>query len=327
MGEVYRATDKKLGREVALKILPAEMAQDPDPLSRFRREARAVAALNHPNVGTLYSVEACDGMHFLTMELVEGVWLDRPVASGGLPVKQIIEIAGALSEALAAAHEEGIMHRNLKPANVVVPHDGRVEVLDFGLAKDVGAELSTDATLTSDGPTQAGIVMGTPAYMSPEQVSRRMLDHRTDIFSLGGCATGDDDGPAAVRGDFVGRTRVIDPARQSTDVRADLPSDLARVIRRCLEKDPHHRVPTARDVSNEFPRSRTTAVPPHACTRFSLASRGRARLWRHANRSGIGGCRRAQRGRSPMSYSGRWQVLGFKQPRFVLMVQRANPTG
>ena len=185
MGEVYRATDTKLGRQVAIKILPSEMAQDPERLARFQREARAVAALNHPNVVTLYSVEEADGVHFLTMELLEGQALDRLIGSGGLPVERIVEIASALSEALSAAHEKGIVHRDLKPANVMVTNDGRVKVLDFGLAKDVGAEASQDATLTSAGKTQVGVVLGTPAYMSPEQVSGRPLDHRSDIFSLG----------------------------------------------------------------------------------------------------------------------------------------------
>ena len=255
MGEVYRATDTKLGRAVALKILPTEMAHDPDRLARFHREARAVAALNHPNVVTLYSVEECDGVHFLTMELVEGLSLDRRIAAGGLPVGQIIEIAGALGEALAAAHEKGIVHRDLKPANVMVTAEGRVKVLDFGLAKDVGAETSTDATLTSAGRTQAGIVMGTPAYMSPEQVSGRTLDHRTDIFSLGvvlhEMATGRRPFEGTSSAELVSSIlRDIPPL--VTDARPDLPSDLARVIRRCLEKDPRHRVQTARDVSNEF---------------------------------------------------------------------------
>src|SRR6202047_1336071 len=156
MGEVYRATDTKLGRGVAVKILPTEMAQNSDRLARCHREARVVAALNHPNVVTLYSVEECDGVHFLTMELVDGVSLDQRIADGGLPVDQIIEVAGALAEALAAAHEKGIVHRDLKPANVMVTDEGRVKVLDFGLAKDVGAETVEDATLTSASRTQPG---------------------------------------------------------------------------------------------------------------------------------------------------------------------------
>src|SRR5271170_6489262 len=173
MGVVYRATDSKLGREVALKILPPDMARDPERLARFEREARTVAALNHPHIVTIYSVEEADGVHFLTMELVEGQSLDHRIPESGLPVQQIVEIASALADALAAAHDKGIVHRDLKPANVMVTSEGRVKVLDFGLAKDIRADSSSDATLTSADHTQAGIVMGTPAYMSPEQVAGR----------------------------------------------------------------------------------------------------------------------------------------------------------
>jgi len=255
MGDVYRATDSKLGREVALKVLPPDVACDPERLARFQREARAVAALNNPHIVTIHSVEEADGVHFLTMELVEGQALHRLIPASGLPVERIIKIATALAEALAAAHEKGVVHRDLKPANVMVTDDGRVKVLDFGLAKDVRGDNPGDATLTSASPTQAGLVMGTPAYMSPEQISGRALDHRTDIFSLGivlhEMATG--------RRPFEGTSWaeltssiLRDSPPLVTDVRADLPSDLARVIRRCLEKDPRHRVQTARDISNEF---------------------------------------------------------------------------
>lgn len=265
MGEVYRATDTKLGRDVALKVLPSDMAGDPDRLARFQREARAVAALNHPSVVTIYSVEDADNVHFITMELIEGQPLDRLMSTDGLAVDRIIEIANALADALAAAHEKGILHRDLKPANVMVTSEGRVKVLDFGLAKDISAESSSDATLTSAGRTQAGIVMGTPAYMSPEQVSGRTLDQRTDIFSLGvmlyEMTTG--------RRPFVGTSSaelissiLRDSPPSVTDVRPELPSDIGRVIRRCLEKDPRHRMQTARDVSNEFrDLARTTTRP------------------------------------------------------------------
>jgi serine/threonine protein kinase/tetratricopeptide (TPR) repeat protein len=261
MGEVYRATDTKLGRDVALKVLPAGMAHDLERLGRFRREAKALAQLDHPNIVTIYSVEESEGVHFLTMQLVEGQPLDRLIPAGGLPLAQIVEIASALGDALAAAHEKGIVHRDLKPANVMVSNEGRVKVLDFGLAKDVGAS-DPAATLTSDHRTQAGMVMGTPAYMSPEQTSGRPLDHRTDIFSLGvvlhEMATG--------RRPFEGNSSaelisaiLRDTPPPVTDVRPDLPTDLARIVRRCLEKDPRHRVQTARDVSNEFRDLRTLA--------------------------------------------------------------------
>jgi TolB-like protein/cytochrome c-type biogenesis protein CcmH/NrfG len=255
MGEVYRATDTKLGRDIALKVLPAEMAQDPERLGRFRREAKALAQLDHPNIVTIHSVEECGGIHFLTMQLVDGLPLDRLIPQGGLPVEQIIEIASALGDALAAAHEKGIVHRDLKPANVMVSNEGRVKVLDFGLAKDVRGSNLGDATMTSASRTEVGVVMGTPAYMSPEQTSARPLDHRTDIFSLGvmlhEMATGRRPFEGTSSAELVSSI-LRDTPPSVTDVRPDLPSDLARIVRRCLEKDPRHRLQTARDVSNEF---------------------------------------------------------------------------
>src|SRR5579871_1663899 len=255
MGEVYRAMDTKLGRDVALKVLPGEMAQDAERLGRFRREAKVLAQLDHPNIVTIYSVEESEGVHFLTMQLVEGLPLDRLINQNGLPIEQIVEIAAGLADALAAAHEKGIVHRDLKPANVMVTNEGRVKVLDFGLAKDVRGSNLGDATLTSDSRTQVGVVMGTPAYMSPEQTSGRPLDHRTDIFSMGvmlfEMSTGRRPFHGSSSAELVSAI-LRDTPQSVTDSRPDLPSDLARIIRRCLEKDPRHRVQTARDVSNEF---------------------------------------------------------------------------
>src|SRR6267142_4896387 len=145
MGEVYRARDTRLGREVAVKVLPASVASNPDRLTRFEREARTVAGLNHPNIVTLFSVEDEDGTRFLTMELVEGQSLDRLIAPGGLPISRVLELAMALANALVAAHERGVIHRDLKPGNVMVTRDGRVKVLDFGLAKVTGAKESAEA--------------------------------------------------------------------------------------------------------------------------------------------------------------------------------------
>src|SRR5271163_4816948 len=255
MGEVYRATDTKLGRDVALKVLPAEMAHDPERLGRCRREAKTLAQLDHPNIVTIHSVEECGGVHFLTMQLVEGQPLDRVIPACGLPVEQVVEIASALGDALAAAHEKGIVHRDLKPANVMVSNEGRLKVLDFGLAKDVRGSNLGDATMTSASRTEVGVVMGTPAYMSPEQTSARPLDHRTDIFSLGvmlhEMATGRRPFEGTSSAELVSSI-LRDTPPSVTDVRPDLPSDLARIVRRCLEKDPRHRLQTARDVSNEF---------------------------------------------------------------------------
>ncbi len=275
MGEVYRATDTKLGRDVALKVLPAEMAQDPDRLARFRREAKALAQLDHSNIVTIHSVEEFNGVHFLTMQLVEGQPLDRVIPPGGLAIERIVEIASALADALAAAHDKGIVHRDLKPANVMVTDDGHVKVLDFGLAKDVRATNLDDATMTSASHTQLGIVMGTPAYMSPEQTSGRPLDHRSDIFSLGvvlhEMATGRRPFDGASSAELVSAI-LRDTPPPVTEVRPDLPSDLARVIRRCLEKDPRHRVQTARDISNEF-RDLARHTSPNLAPATPTASR------------------------------------------------------
>jgi TolB-like protein len=255
MGEVYRATDARLGRAVALKVLPPEMARESDRLARFQREARAVAALNHPHIVTIHSVEEIDGIHLLTMELVEGQSLDQLIPEGGLPVDRILATGTALADALAAAHEKGIVHRDLKPANIMMTRDGRLKVLDFGLAKEVRATDPADATLAAAGRTEIGVVMGTPAYMSPEQVTGRDVDHRTDIFSLGILLY---QAASGVR-PFEGATSIElasavlrDTPRPLGEMRSDVPVELTRLIRRCLEKDPQRRVQTARDVGNEL---------------------------------------------------------------------------
>ncbi len=263
MGEVYRATDTKLGRDVALKVLPAEMARDPERLARFQREARAVAALNHPHIVTLYSVEEAEGIHFLTMELIEGQSLEHRIRAGGLALDQIIEIANALAQALAAAHEKGIVHRDLKPANVMVTDDGRVKVLDFGLAKDVRVDKSSDATLTSAAQTAVGVVMGTLPYMSPEQIAGRAIDHRTDIFSLGVILYEMTSGRRPFEGESsaeLASAILRDTPRALNELRLDVPEELSRVIRRCLEKIPADRFSSAREIRDGL--RRVTADSP-----------------------------------------------------------------
>jgi serine/threonine protein kinase len=186
MGAVYLAEDLELNRQVALKVLPSEMASDPERLSRFKREAKAVAALNHPNIVTIYSVEDSDEGRFISMELVKGRSLEEMIESQGLPVEQFFDIAVPLADALSAAHQGGITHRDLKPANVMVSDEGRVKVLDFGLAKlHIADPAAADPDLPTQALTQEGMVMGTVPYMSPEQVQSKPADHRTDIFSLG----------------------------------------------------------------------------------------------------------------------------------------------
>lgn len=251
MGEVFRATDPKLGRDVALKVLPAEMASSPERLERFQREARALAALDHPGIVTLYSVEEAEGVRFLTMQLVEGQPLDRLIPEGGLPVERILEISTGLAEALAAAHEKGIVHRDLKPANVMVAKDGRVKVLDFGLARMSFAGEPADSALPTEARTREGVVMGTVPYMSPEQLSGKPLDQRTDVFSLGVLLYEMASGRRPFRGDSsaeLASAILRDPPPALATLRAGLPEGLVRVVARCLEKDPAARLPDMREV-------------------------------------------------------------------------------
>jgi TolB-like protein/tetratricopeptide (TPR) repeat protein len=251
MGDVYRASDTKLGRSVAIKVLPPGFVDDPGRLARFQREARMLASLNHPNIVTIHTFEEVGGVHFLTMELVEGRPLNQHIPKGGLPVDRILDFATAISEALGAAHEKGIVHRDLKPANVMVTDEGRVKVLDFGLAKEIREANSSDATLTSDEYTRMGVIVGTPAYMSPEQVEGRMVDHRTDIFSMGTLlyemATGQKpfQGKSAAE---LASAILRDTPRPVREVRAELPERLEGVIQRCLEKSAADRFPSARDL-------------------------------------------------------------------------------
>jgi Tol biopolymer transport system component len=257
MGEVYRAHDPKLKRDVALKILPEHTAADPERRARFEREAQSLAALSHPNIVTIHSVEQADGLLFLTMECVEGTPLNDLIAKGGLPLPRILALAIPLADAVTAAHDKGITHRDLKPANVMVTADSRVKVLDFGLAKLV--EPAPAEALATMMPTAAvsseGRIVGTVAYMSPEQAEGKRIDARSDIFSLGvllyEMATGERP--------FTGETPVStitsilrDTPRAITDLNRALPRDLALIVRRCLAKDPEHRTQSAKDLRNQL---------------------------------------------------------------------------
>jgi len=189
MGEkVYRARDTKLGREVALKILPEAFASDPDRLMRFEREARTLASLNHPHIAQVYGVEDSGSTRALVMELVAGEDLSARIARGAIPLDEALPIARQIAEALEAAHEAGIIHRDLKPANIKVRDDGTVKVLDFGLAKalDVAPNaLGDNATITSPAMTMRGVILGTAAYMAPEQAKGKPVDRRADIWAFG----------------------------------------------------------------------------------------------------------------------------------------------
>jgi serine/threonine protein kinase len=193
MGEVYRARDAKLGREVALKMLPADVAGDVNKRDRLLTEARALASLNHPNIVSIYSVEEAEGVHFLVMELIRGKSLIDEIAQAGMPEDRVLNIALPLTDGLSAAHELGLVHRDLKPSNLMLNHDGQLKILDFGLVTFVETKTPLEkpsAEEARDMPTKAqltaeGVVLGTMPYMSPEQVEGGKIDARSDIFSLG----------------------------------------------------------------------------------------------------------------------------------------------
>ena len=191
MGEVYQARDTTLDRDVALKVLPEAFTSDPDRLARFEREAKVLASLNHPNIGSIYGLEEAEGVRALVLELVEGPTLADRIRQGPIPLDEALPIAKQIAEALEAAHEQGVIHRDLKPANIKVKDDGMVKVLDFGLAKafqpdpsDASASLSPTISLTA-AATQMGMVIGTTAYMAPEQAKGKPIDKRADVWAFG----------------------------------------------------------------------------------------------------------------------------------------------
>ena len=258
MGEVYRAEDTTLRRHVALKVLPAALTEDPDSLARFKREARVLASLDHPNIVSIHSVEESDGIRFLTMQLVEGEPLSALISRGELPVERILEIAIAMTDALAAAHEKGIIHRDLKPANIMVTREGRVKVLDFGLAKSrqeapslLASEMATELMTEMEPLTRQGLVVGTVPYMSPEQIQGRPVDPRTDIFSFGvvlyemacGVRPFQGENPATLMSSIL-----RDEPESIAELRSGVPQVLADTVERCLEKDPENRFQTAREL-------------------------------------------------------------------------------
>jgi non-specific serine/threonine protein kinase len=285
MGEVYRARDTRLGREVALKVLPADLAAKPYRLERFRREARAVATMTHPNIVTLYSVEEHEATHFLTMELVDGRTLERLIPAAGFSLDDFFDIAIPLADAVSAAHERGIVHRDLKPANIMVTSDNRVKVLDFGLARLAPEAGDSGATaLPTEMPmTQEGLVVGTVPYMSPEQVEGSGVDARTDVFSLGAVlyemATGrrpfEGGSPAALMAAIL-----KDDPPPVTERNEAMPRHLGRVIGRCLQKSVTSRYQTARDVCNELKLAQEEG-PEGALSTPGVASvaAGTEKLW------------------------------------------------
>jgi serine/threonine-protein kinase len=255
MGEVYRGTDTKLKRDVALKVLPAAVATDAERLARFQREAELLAALNHPHIAHVHGLEHSDGVHALVMELVEGEDLSQRLARGPLPLEEALPIARQIAEALEAAHDQGIVHRDLKPANVKVRSDGTVKVLDFGLAKVMeraqgaglgaqGQTLVDSPTITSPAHTHAGVILGTAAYMAPEQARGKPVDRRADIWAFGAVLYEMVSGRRAFAGDELSDLLAA-VLRQDIDwsaLPAGTPAALRQLLERCLERDPKRRL-------------------------------------------------------------------------------------
>jgi hypothetical protein len=284
MGEVYRARDGTLTRDVALKILPPLFARDPERLARFSREAHLLATLNHPNIAAIYGFESSDHSPALVLEMVEGPTLAERIERGSIPLEDALPIARQIAEALEAAHAQGIIHRDLKPANIKVRDDGTVKVLDFGLAKAMAVDSSPGVvalspTITSPAATAMGTIMGTAAYMSPEQARGRAVDKRSDIWALGAVLYEMLTGRRAFDGEDVSDTlaNILKREPDWASLPAETPPAVERVLRRCLTKDPRLRTHDVADVRIELderaraevpvPQVGTVARPPRAFER------------------------------------------------------------
>ena len=244
MGEVFVAQDTRLERRVALKVLPEEWAQDLERRERFEREAKALAALSHPNIVTVYSVEEVSGVYFFTMELVKGATLDKVIPKDGLPIDRFFEIAIPLARAISAAHERGVVHRDLKLANIMVANDGQVKVLDFGLAK-LGKQGTrpdrSESDASTDALTEEGRLAGTLPYMSPEKLRGGQVDQRSDIFSLGVIFYRMVTGKHPFRGSSsadLASSILRDNPIEVTHLKKELPHHLGRIIRLCSRRTP-----------------------------------------------------------------------------------------
>src|SRR6266852_3580721 len=252
MGEVYRARDARLGRDVAVKILPPGFSRDEDRLRRFEQEARAAAALNHPNILAIFDIGMQDGSPYIVSELLEGETLRQRLLSGSLPVRLAADYALQIAQGLVAAHEKRIVHRDLKPENLFITRDGRVKILDFGIAKLTLPEVSEDRSLASlTTQTKSGSVLGTVAYMSPEQLRAKPVDHRSDIFSFGAVLYEMLTGKRAFSGEthVDTMTAVLKEEPEMTLARQSIPATFEQIVRHCLEKEPENRFQSARDLA------------------------------------------------------------------------------
>ena len=286
MGEVYRARDKKLKREVAIKILPDEFARDPDRVSRFQREAEVLASLNHPNIAAIYDLQEANGSRFLVLELVEGDTLAGRLQRGSIPVDEALRIAKNICEALEAAHEKGVVHRDLKPGNVKITPEGNVKVLDFGLAKALegspaNATMSNSPTLTLAG-TNAGVILGTAAYMSPEQARGRAAGPRSDVFSFGCVLYEMLTGRQAFQGDEVSDVlaSVLKTEPEFSLLPVKLNPRIHEVLRRCLQKNPKLRWHAVGDARIEI--EAVLADPRGVAVEEQRAAAPKPPLWRRA---------------------------------------------
>jgi serine/threonine protein kinase len=272
MGQVYRARDTKLNREVALKILPDLFALDPDRLARFKREAQVLASLNHPNIGGIYGFEESNSVQALVLELVEGPTLADHIAQGPIPLDEALPVARQIAEALEAAHEQGIIHRDLKPANIKLRPDGTVKVLDFGLAKALTPEpatmgigdMSQSPTITSPAMTRMGVILGTAAYMSPEQARGKAVDKRSDIWAFGCVLYEMLTGTLAFAGNDVSGTLacVLMKEPDWEALPRITPPGIRRLLKRCLEKDLKRRLHDSADARIEIEEVLGEAVRP-----------------------------------------------------------------
>lgn len=279
MGEVYRARDTRLNRDVAIKVLPEALAQDAERLARFRREAQLLAALNHPHIAAIYGLESAGDVHFLVLELIEGETLADRLRRGALPVKEALTITAQICDALASAHERGIIHRDLKPANIALTSDDRVKVLDFGLARSAAPPvddrgLSDSPTITAAGVTSDGVILGTAPYMSPEQAKGRVVDKRSDVFAVGCVLYEMLTGRRAFAGETVTETlaNVIKSEPDWQALPAGLPPTVMLVLRGTLEKDRKTRIADLSTVSFLLDRPVVDAASPRAT---QTATRGR----------------------------------------------------
>jgi serine/threonine-protein kinase len=267
MGEVYRAHDARLGRDVAIKLLPAEVAQDTERLARFRREAHLLASLNHPHIAAVYGLEEQDGKLLLVLELVEGEDLAERLKRGAIPVDEALDIAKQIAEALEEAHEKGIVHRDLKPANIKLTPEGKAKVLDFGLAKAYAGDQAANASDASHSPTltragsEPGVILGTAAYMSPEQARGKPLDRRADIWAFGVVLFEMLTGKRLFHGETVSDTLAAVLTRDPdwSLLPAETPPRIRELLRRCLTRDPHERLRDIGDARLELGRAPSAA--------------------------------------------------------------------